>query len=181
MYTCLPSHRLKRSGHSCPRWVNAGNKNTPSMHNPQRWNVNTSMAGLKMVTYAKISPKGIAGELEGEEENHCSACVWPKMGGQNRWNNVGEICTLKFTTHHLSFSLPPPSVSFPPHSSHFPCCLAGLVVKASILRAEYSGFEPHLWQDFSGSSHTSDFKIGTPVATHYKVSIGTGRPSVNFL
>ena len=27
-YTCIPSHRLKRSWCSCPRWVNAGNKNT---------------------------------------------------------------------------------------------------------------------------------------------------------
>ena len=26
--TCIPSHRLKRSRHSCPRQVNAGNKNT---------------------------------------------------------------------------------------------------------------------------------------------------------
>ena len=39
MHTCVPSHRLKRSWHSCPRWVNASNKNTPSMHHPQRWNV----------------------------------------------------------------------------------------------------------------------------------------------
>ena len=42
-----------------------------------------------------------------------------------------------------------------------------------------------LWQ-FSGSSHTSDFKIGTPVATlpgawHYRVSPGTGWPCVNLL
>ena len=28
MHTCIPSHRLKRSWHSCSRWVNAGNKNT---------------------------------------------------------------------------------------------------------------------------------------------------------
>ena len=31
----------------CPRQVNAGNKNTPSMHHPQRWNVTSSMIGLK--------------------------------------------------------------------------------------------------------------------------------------
>ena len=52
---------------SCTRWVNAGNKNTPSMHHPQRQNVTTSIAGLKTVTYAKISPtmvnpRDIAGE-----------------------------------------------------------------------------------------------------------------------
>ena len=43
------------------------NKNTPSMHHPWRWNVTTSMVGLKTVTYAYISPKmvnprDIAGE-----------------------------------------------------------------------------------------------------------------------
>ena len=39
---------------------------------------------------------------------------------------------------------------------------------------------------FSGSSHTSDLKIGTPVATlpgawRYRVSIGTGQPGVSIL
>ena len=39
---------------------------------------------------------------------------------------------------------------------------------------------------FSGSSHTSDFKIGTPVATlpgawRYRVSTGTGRRGVSIL
>ena len=39
---------------------------------------------------------------------------------------------------------------------------------------------------FSGSSHTSDFKIGTPVATlpgdwRYWVSAGTGEPGVSIL
>ena len=39
---------------------------------------------------------------------------------------------------------------------------------------------------FSGSSHTSDYKIGTPVATlrgawRYRVSTGTDRPSVSIL
>ena len=43
--------------------------------------------------------------------------------------------------------------------------LVGLVVKASASRAEDPGFESRLRWDFSGSSHTSDFKIATPVAT----------------
>ena len=39
---------------------------------------------------------------------------------------------------------------------------------------------------FSGSSHTSDLQIGTPVATlpgawRYRVSAGTGRPDVSIL
>ena len=44
---CIPSHRLKRLWHSCLKWVNAGNKNTPSMHHPRRRNVATSVVGLK--------------------------------------------------------------------------------------------------------------------------------------
>ena len=56
MHTCIPSHGLKRSWHSCPRRVNAGNKSTPSMHHPWRRNVTNSM-DYKTVTYAKISPK----------------------------------------------------------------------------------------------------------------------------
>ena len=64
--------------------------------------------------------------------------------------------------------------------------LVGLVVKASALGAEDPGFESRLRRDFSGSSHTSDLKIGTPVATlpgpwHYRVSVGTGLPSVSIL
>ena len=47
MYTCISSHRLKRSWRSCPRPVNAGNKNTPSTHHPRRRNVTTLMVGLK--------------------------------------------------------------------------------------------------------------------------------------
>ena len=39
---------------------------------------------------------------------------------------------------------------------------------------------------FSGSSHTSDLKIGTPVTTlpgawRYRVSAGTGQPGVSIL
>ena len=64
--------------------------------------------------------------------------------------------------------------------------LSGLVVKVSASRAKDSGFDSHLRRDFSGSSHTSDLKIGTPVATlpgawRYRVSIGTGRPGVSIL
>ena len=50
VHTCIPSHRLKRSSHSCPRRVNVGNKNTPSMHHPRRQNVTNSMVGLKRQT-----------------------------------------------------------------------------------------------------------------------------------
>ena len=64
--------------------------------------------------------------------------------------------------------------------------LVGLVVKASASRAEGPGFESCLRRDFFESSHTSDSKIGTPVATlpgawRYRVSAGTGRPGVSIL
>ena len=61
-------------------------------------------------------------------------------------------------------SLPPP----PPLSLCLSLCLCrlgGLVVKASASEARNPVFESRLRGDFSGSSHTSDFKIGTPVAT----------------
>ena len=64
--------------------------------------------------------------------------------------------------------------------------LVGLVVKASASRAEGPGVKSRLRGIFSGSSHTSDLKIGTPMATlpgawRYRVSAGTGRPGVSIL
>ena len=64
--------------------------------------------------------------------------------------------------------------------------LDGLVGKASASRVEDPGFEFHLLRDFSGSSHTSDSKTGTPVATlpgawRNRVSTGTGWPGVSIL
>ena len=60
------------------------------------------------------------------------------------------------------------------------------MVKASTSGAEDPGFESLLRWDFSGSIHTSDLKIGTPVATlpgawRDRVSTGTGRPGVSIL
>ena len=64
--------------------------------------------------------------------------------------------------------------------------LASLVVKASASGVEDQRFESRLRRDFSGSSHTSDFKIGTAVTTlpgawRYRVSASTGRPGVSTL
>ena len=60
------------------------------------------------------------------------------------------------------------------------------MVKASTQKAQDPEFESHLPRDFSGSSNTSDLKIGTPVATLpgawcYRVSAGTGQPGVSIL
>ena len=60
----------------------------------------------------------------------------------------------------------------------------GLVVKASARGAEDGEFDSCLrLGDFSKCSHTSDFKIGTPVCTlscawHYRVSAGTSHSNV---
>ena len=56
------------------------------------------------------------------------------------------------------------------------------MVEASTSKAEDPEFESRLRRDFSGSSHTSDLKIGTPVVTmRYRVSARTGRPGVSIL
>ena len=53
---------------SCPRRVNAGNKNTPSTHHPRRQNVTTLMVGLKKRSHTQkshpkvVNPRDIAGE-----------------------------------------------------------------------------------------------------------------------
>ena len=57
------------------------------------------------------------------------------------------------------------------------------MVKASASGTEDPGFES---RDFSQSSHTSDLKIGDPVATlpdawRYRFSAETGRPGVSIL
>ena len=54
------------------------------------------------------------------------------------------------------------------------------MVKASAVTAAYPGFDSP-YRDISGSSHTSDLKIGAPVvnmpgAWRYRVSAGTGWP-----
>ena len=64
--------------------------------------------------------------------------------------------------------------------------LAGQAVKASASGVEDPGFKSRLRRDFSGLSHTSDLKIGTPVATlpgawHHRVSAGTGRQGASIL
>ena len=61
------------------------------------------------------------------------------------------------------------------------------MVKASVSGAEDPGFESRLRRDFfSGSCHTSDLKVGTPVAALpgawcNRASAGTGWPGVSIL
>ena len=64
--------------------------------------------------------------------------------------------------------------------------LVGLVVRRPPRDRKIPGSNPACAGIFSESSHTSDSKIGTPVATlpgawRYRVSSGTGRPGVSIL
>ena len=64
--------------------------------------------------------------------------------------------------------------------------LVGLVVRRPPRERKIAGSNPACTGIFSGSSHISDLKIGTPVATlpgtwRYRVSAGTGRPGVSIL
>ena len=89
MHTCIPSHGLKKSWYSCPSQVNAGNKNTPNMHHPWRWNVTTSVVWFKkMVTYTKISPKTV-NPRDIAEEGRRRRRPWPsfKVTGVQESNN----------------------------------------------------------------------------------------------
>ena len=64
--------------------------------------------------------------------------------------------------------------------------LVGIVVRRPPRERKVPGSNPACAGIFSGSSHTCDLNIGTPVATlpgawRYKVSTGTGRPGVSIL
>ena len=64
--------------------------------------------------------------------------------------------------------------------------LVGQVDKVSAIRAEDPGFKSCLHWDISGSSHTSDLKIGVSVATlpgvwRYRVSAETGWSGISIL
>ena len=65
-------------------------------------------------------------------------------------------------------------------------CLVGLVVRCPPRERKVPGSNSACAGIFSGSSHTSDLNIGTPVATlpdawRYWGSTGTGRPGVSIL
>ena len=65
--------------------------------------------------------------------------------------------------------------------------LVGVVVRASVSRAEDPGFDSRLRRgDFSWSSHTSELQMSTPMAIltgawRERVSAGTGWPGVSIL
>ena len=75
------------------------------------------------------------------------------------------------------------------YNRYFPAAidrLVGLVVRRPPRERKIPGSNPACAGIFSGSSHTSDLKIGTPVATlpgawRYRVSAGTDGPGVSIL
>ena len=83
----------------------------------------------------------------------------------------------------------PSKLTFHFQSKHLFCVqdrLVGLVVRRPPRERKIPGSNPACGGIFSGSSHTSDLNIGTPVATlpgawRYRVSAGTGRPGVSIL
>ena len=97
-----------------------------------------------------------------------------------------------FFSFCIKFCFSCPS-SFPPSlpiiyslSSPFNYRLVGLVVRRPPREWKIPGSNPACVGIFSGSSHTSDSKNGTPVATlpgawRYRVSAGSGRPGVCIL
>ena len=72
------------------------------------------------------------------------------------------------------------------HLCSFEDRLVGLVVRRPPRERKVPGSNPACAALFSGSSHTCDLNIGTPVATlpdawRYRVSAGTSRPGVSIL
>ena len=120
MHTCIPSQRLKRSWHSCPSWVNAGNKNTPActIHEDRMilklplWLEYES----KTVTFPKISPlmvnpRDIAGNTE-EEEDKRNQALWPLascialwLGMKDKVLNVATMLKMSKQTTIPSFKM----------------------------------------------------------------------------
>ena len=101
MHTCISSHGLKRSWRSCPRRVNAGNKNTPSTHHPRRQNVTTLMVGLKKRSHTQkshpkvVNPRDVAGERKKKKKKY----IYIYIGSSHKKNLVlAYILTLRLQT-----------------------------------------------------------------------------------
>ena len=131
MHTCIPSHRIKRSWHSCLRWVNAGNKNTPSMHHPRRRNVVISVVGLKMSYTQKCQPKWwtqLAGEREEEEVLICdrpkeAVCYYEIIDCCKSYTNLVQGLQTELTVMSYSESGPERSrMSWGSLSYHYCFC-----------------------------------------------------------
>ena len=120
-----------------------------------------------MVTYAKISPKS------GEPQRYS----WERKKKKKKKKKVHRVPAHTTTSklHCLLHCL-----------LHCFYHLVGLVVRRPPRERRIPGSNPACAGIFSWSSHTSDLKIGTPVANLlgawcYRISAGTGRPGVSIL
>ena len=114
---------------------------------------------------------GLGEGVRGEEmSTFCPIVLTPLLG---RRRNISELLLQEVTD----------SVCFvTPHQDR----LIGMVVRRPPRERKIPGSNPACARIFLGLSHTNDLKIGTPVATlpgiwRYRVSTGTGRPSVSIL
>ena len=121
MHTCISSHGLKRSWRSCPRRVNASNKNTPSTHHPRRRNVTTLMVGLKKRSHTQkshpkvVNPRDTAGERKKKknlDKYRCPPHTSPAPGGHRHTLLPGQVslspshisCTWWTQTHTFTWT-----------------------------------------------------------------------------
>ena len=101
VHTCISSHGLKRSWHSCPRRVNAGNKNTPSTRHPWRQNVTTLMVGSKNGHIRKnLTQKWWTPEIQlGNAEEVCM-CVCVTERERERERECVCVCVCVWVRAH---------------------------------------------------------------------------------
>ena len=71
--------------------MNAGNKNTPSMHHPRRRNLTTSVVGLRNGNIPKISPQVVNPRDIAGKRRRTRALVLPAVGGpvEAEWQMKG--------------------------------------------------------------------------------------------
>ena len=96
VHACVPSHGLKRSWYSCPWWVNASNKNTPSAHHPGRPEVTTSLVGLKNGLILKNLIKNCESQRYSGECRESRRINLVQTCYDNRWWNSTFWCKCKW-------------------------------------------------------------------------------------
>ena len=145
---------------------------------------------MRCNVFSQCSVQGVLNILF--RDNFCGGCNAKFYIGQTE---VTSLCGLQSQSSQPTSPQQNSGATFHLHIHCYFSVLASLRLlipprwpsgKASASRGEDPGFESRLRRDFSGSSHTSDFKVGTPVATlpgawRYRVSAGTGWPGVSIL
>ena len=146
----------------------------PGYFKSMQWNACVHRQDLGLYSHPEeIGGNGVRNHVFSKRKNP----LYQRLkGGSNLQRCIMQDSESNTLLMELSWPLSPPVKG----------CLTGLVVKTSTSGVEDPGFKSRLRRDFSGSNHNSGLKIGTPEATlpgawHYRVSAGTGRPSVSTL